>query len=249
MQVEIYKDYEALSARAADEIIELVKNKQNAVLCLASGDTPRLTCTLAVAKALKEKVDFSRCTFIGLDEWVGVPPENEGSCYWFFQRHLFQPLKMNPSQIYLFNGMSDNLNEECNKMDSVIAAKGGIDLMIVGIGMNGHIGFNEPGVSFDNHSHVIDLDPITLSVGQKYFTETVKLGKGITLGLKHLMQTKKVLLIANGSQKAEVIKRTVEEKVSEQIPATIMQTHSDGMLMIDKEAASLLSENFLHENK
>jgi galactosamine-6-phosphate isomerase len=242
MYVKVYKNYGEMSAHAADEIVELVKNKPNAVLCLASGDTPRLTCTLAVEKAIKEKINFSRCTFIGLDEWVGVPPENQGSCHWFFQNLFLVPLKMPAANIHLFNSLSDDLAGECNKMDSVIAAKGGIDLMIVGIGMNGHIGFNEPGVSFDHHSHVINLDPITLSVGQKYFTETVKLNKGITLGLQHLMQTKKVLLVANGNKKAEVIKRTVEGEITNSFPASIMQTHQNGIIMIDAEAASHLSK-------
>lgn len=240
MEIKIYKDYEALSATAADEIISLVKNKPNAVLCLASGDTPRLTCTRTVDKAEKEKIDFSGCTFIGLDEWVGVPPDNEGSCHYFFQKHLLGPLKIPAANIHLFDALSDDLDKQCRTMDEAIAAKGGIDVMIVGIGMNGHIGFNEPGVSFDNYSHHISLDPITLSVGKKYFATAIKLGKGITLGLKHLMQTKKVLLIANGVKKAEVIKRAVEGAVSNGFPATIMQTHPNGWVMVDEEAASLL---------
>lgn len=240
MQVKVYKDYNEMSAHVADEIIDLVKSKPTAVICLASGDTPRLTCTLTVERAIKEKVDFSHCTFIELDEWVGVPPENKGSCHWFFQNLFLQPLDMPVANIHLFNSMSGDLAGECGKMDAAIAGKGGIDLMIVGIGMNGHIGFNEPGVSFDNYSHVINLDPITLSVGQKYFTETVKLSQGITLGLKHLMQTKKVLLIANGNKKADVIKRTVEGEITNSFPASIMQTHSNGFIIVDEEAASQL---------
>ena len=127
------------------------------MICLASGQTPRLTCKLFAEKALQQKIDLSRITFIGLDEWVGIPPENEGSCHYFFQHKIFEPLHFSPVTDYLFNAMSANLEKECQKMDKVIAEKGGIDLMIVGIGMNGHIGFNEPGVSFDNYSHVIDL--------------------------------------------------------------------------------------------
>jgi galactosamine-6-phosphate isomerase len=242
MQVKIYDDYESLSAAAADEIISLVKNKPGAVLCLASGDTPRLTCILAAEQAIKQKIDFSGCTFIGLDEWVGVPPDNEGSCHYFFQQHLLGPLKMEAANIHLFDALSDNLEKQCKAMDDSIAAKGGIDLMIVGIGLNGHIGFNEPGVSFDSYSHAIDLDPITLSVGKKYFSTAVKLGKGITLGLKHLMQTKKVLLIANGVKKAEVIKQTIEGTVNNSFPASIMQTHPQGIVMADQEAASLLNK-------
>lgn len=242
MELKTYEDYRALSAEAADEIISLVKNKPDAVFCLASGDTPRLTCTLTVEKAIQSKIDFSGCIFIGLDEWVSVPPENEGSCHYFFQKLLLEPLKIRSSQTHLFNAMASNLEKECDVMDRVIADQGGIDLMIVGIGMNGHIGFNEPGVSFENYSHFIDLDPITLSVGKKYFKSDVQLGKGITLGLKHLMQTKKVLLMANGVKKAEVIKRTIEGTVSNDFPATIMQTHPNGIVMTDSEAASLLSK-------
>lgn len=128
-------------------------------------------------------------------------------------------------------------------MDEHIAAKGGIDLMIVGIGMNGHIGFNEPGTSFSSLSHVAELEEITKSVGQKkYFDEPVELSKGITIGLGHLMNTKKVLLIANGVKKAEVIQKTVVGPVTESFPASIMQQHKDGYVLIDEEAGSLLKK-------
>ena len=210
MQLKIFKDYTELSKATADIIIELVKRKPTAVVCLASGDTPRLTCQLLAERGLKENIDFSKFTFIGLDEWVGIPPTNEGSCRYFFESLLVKPLKLVPSQVHLFDAMSGTLQEECNRMDKVIAEKGGIDLIIVGIGMNGHIGFNEPGVSFDNYAHVIDLDEITISVGQKYFKDSVKLKQGITLGLKHLMNAGKALVIANGSKKAGVIKQAAQ---------------------------------------
>lgn len=240
MQVKIYTDYHTLSEAAANEIIDLIKNKPDAVLCLASGDTPRLTCKFFVEKALQEKLDVTRITFIGLDEWVGIPPENEGSCHYFFQHEVFEPLRLLTSQINLFDAMSTNLEEECQKKDKVIFDNEGIDLMIVGIGMNGHIGFNEPGVSFNNYSHVIELDNTTVTVGQKYFKTVVNLKKGITLGLKHLQESKKVLLLANGTKKAQVIKKTVEEKITDSFPASIMQKHSNGFVMIDKDAAGLL---------
>ena len=240
MELKIYNDYQHLSEAAAMEIIELVRNKPNAVLCLASGETPRLTCKLLVEKTVKENVDLSHVTFIGLDEWVGIPPENDGSCHNFFHTEIFKPLHFSPGQIHLFDAVSGNLEEECKKMDAVIFEKGGIDLMMVGIGMNGHIGFNEPGVSFDNYAHVTDLDDTTISVGQKYFKTSATLQKGITLGLKHLRQSKKVLLLANGTKKAGVIKKTLEGEITNKFPASIMQTHSNGLVMVDEEAASLL---------
>jgi glucosamine-6-phosphate isomerase len=244
MQLNIYKDYETLSSNAADEVIGLLKAKPTAVLCLAAGDTPRLTYLLLAQKAKQQNVDFSRCTFVGLDEWVGIPPQNEGSCHFFLRHQLFNPLQISSSQAHLFDALAGNLSKECEKMDNVIREIGGIDLMLVGVGMNGHIGFNEPGVSFDKYSHVIDLDETTQSVGQKYFKQSTALKKGITLGLNHLKQARRVLLIANGIKKAQVIRKAIEEEMNVNMPASIIQSHEQGIVMIDEEAGSLLSSGF-----
>jgi len=242
MQPEIFADYNALSLHAANKIIELVKNKPKAVISLASGDTPRLMCKLMTEIAIRENVDFTQSTFIGLDEWVGIPPENTGSCHFFFKTLVFEPLHLLPAQIHLFNALADNLVQECSVMDKTIREKGGIDLIIVGVGMNGHIGFNEPGTSFDHYSHVTELDNTTLTVGQKYFTLPVTLKKGITLGLKHLLESKEAFVLASGLKKAAIIQKTIEDKISSQIPATVIRSHPRGVVMIDEEAASLLKK-------
>jgi glucosamine-6-phosphate isomerase len=241
MQLRIFKNYTELSGQVADAILDLVKEKPDAVLCFAAGDTPKLTYAEVVKKATAEKVDFSRCTFVGLDEWVGIPPENQGSCHYFLHHHLFSPLKIALSQIHMFDALTDDLAGECRKMDQVIREKGGIDLMVVGIGMNGHIGFNEPGVSFDLDSHVIELDENTQAVGQKYFSAKMALPKGITLGLKHFSAARKAVLIANGNKKAAIIQKALQAPVSSEVPASIIQQHSNGWAMIDEEAASLIS--------
>ena len=238
METKIFDDYNVLSQCAADEVINLVRQKPNAVICLASGNTPLGTCEWIVKKAASEKIDFSNCNFIGLDEWVGAPKENTGSCYFFFYNNLFAPLHISDKQIFLFDAMAQNLDEQCKKMDDLIAAKGGIDLMIVGIGMNGHIGFNEPGVSFDLLSHVINLEETTKTVGQKYFSEPTTLTQGITLGLAHLMNAKKVILLANGTSKSEVVRKAVKNPVTEILPASILQKHKNSFIFLDKEAAS-----------
>jgi glucosamine-6-phosphate isomerase len=244
MQILRFKNYEELSDYMADFIANSIKNKPNLVLCMASGSTPALTCDLLVQKLKDGQVDHSKFTFLGLDEWVGLPPTNTGSCHYFFYKKIFEPLQLSSSQYFLFNALSDDLKNECIKMDKLIADKGGIDIMIVGIGMNGHIGFNEPGTSFAALSHVAELEEVTKSVGQKYFDGPVALGEGITIGLGHLMNTKKVFLMANGSKKAEVIKKTIERAVTENFPASIMQKHSNGFILIDNEAASLLSNSY-----
>jgi 6-phosphogluconolactonase/glucosamine-6-phosphate isomerase/deaminase len=132
-QINVYKDYSTLSFYTAKEIITLVKMKPDAVLCLAAGDTPKLAYTLLAQMALDEKVDFSGCTFIGLDEWVGISPENEGSCHYFLQQYIFKPLNISRSNIHLFDALADDLKQECKNMDAAIASMGGIDLMLVGV--------------------------------------------------------------------------------------------------------------------
>jgi galactosamine-6-phosphate isomerase len=241
MEIKIYTDYETLSDTVASAIVDLVKQKPNAVICFASGHTPLRACQLFVQKIQEQRINISDVTFIGLDEWVGVEPENEGSCHYFLYNTIFMPLEIVASQIHVFDGMANDEADECIKMDSFIINKGGIDLMLVGIGMNGHIGFNEPGVSFKNYSHVISLDETTLSVGQKYFSTATNISKGITLGFQHLMEARQVILIANGEKKAHIIKQTIEGGISEQLPASIMQTHTNAIIIIDADAASLLN--------
>ena len=243
MELKRVKNYEELSDFAASEIARSIKNKPSLVLCMASGDTPKLTVDLLIKKLKEERIDHSNITFIGLDEWVGLPPTNAGSCHYFFKNKLIGPLQLSQSQYFLFNALANDLKNECVKMDRFIDEKKGIDIMVVGIGMNGHIGFNEPGSSFDNLSHVIELEEVTKSVGQKYFNEQVELSKGITIGFKQLLNAKKVFLMANGSKKAEVIKKTVQGPVTENFPASIMQRHENGFVLVDDEAASLLSKS------
>jgi glucosamine-6-phosphate isomerase len=242
MQLQICENYDVLSAHAAKEIIELVKEKPDAVLCLASGDTPRLTYSMMAKMAADDRVDFSRCTFIGLDEWMGISPDNEGSCHYFLQHQVFEPLHISNDHIHLFDGLSANPEEECRKMDKIISDKGGIDLMVVGIGMNGHIGFNEPAESFGQYSRVVDLGESTILVGQKYFREQTSLTSGITLGLNHLLESKKVILVANGVKKADVVRKALKEKVTPHLPASILRNHSNGLVILDRAAASMLNQ-------
>lgn len=241
MEVKIFKDYYALSAYAAGEIASAIQQNPSLSLCMASGHTPALTCELLVKKLISEKIDCSSINFIGLDEWLGLSPANEGSCHYFFKTKIFEPLGLSPAQYHLFDALASDPENGCKKMNAIIEAKG-IDCMLVGIGMNGHIGFNEPGTPFDAGCHIAPLDETTKSVGQKYFKEEMILNRGITTGLKQLLQAKKVWLIANGIKKAAVIQQAAEGPVSENFPASIMQLHSNGFIIADEEAASLLNK-------
>lgn len=243
MQIITYPDHRALSDKVADHILSVVKKKPDAVLCLAAGDTPKLAYSLLVEKAARESIDFSACTFVGLDEWVGIPPENEGSCYYFLQTFLFKPLGVDPAQIHLFNALAKDLTAECKAMDEKIREKGPVDLMLVGVGMNGHIGFNEPGVVWNLNSHVTNLDDTTRSVGQKYFKQSTPLQKGITLGLQHLLESKSVIVMASGLKKAQIMRAALEDPVSPAVPASVIRKHQQGLVMLDQEAATLLKSS------
>ena len=160
MKLKIFETYELLSLATAQEIIATVTRKPNAVLCLAGGDTPLRTYQIVVQQSREMKVDFSKIHFIGLDEWVGIGPDNPGSCQYFLRNNIFELLGISTHQIHLFDSHAQNWDTECRKMDRMIDVLGGIDLMLVGIGMNGHVGFNEPGVSLRLKSHVVELDEV-----------------------------------------------------------------------------------------
>lgn len=240
MALRIYKNYEALSRAAATEIVLQVKEKPDSVLCLAAGETPRLAYNLLPQIAHHEGVEFSQCLFVGLDEWLGIPDSNEGSCSWFLKQNLFGPLGVSPHQINLFDGLTNDPVGECRRMNALISDNGGIDLMLVGVGMNGHIGFNEPGVSEHLFAHVTELDETTRSVGQKYFRETTVLQRGITLGLRHLLESRKAFMMAGGAKKAEIIRQALEGKITTEVPASIIRNHPNAVTLLDAEAASRL---------
>ncbi len=240
MNINVFKDYDELSEKTAEFIADFVKTKTDARLCLAAGDTPTGTFKNMVGLSKEGRASFSGCTFVGLDEWVGMDENDEGSCKNYVYNNLFIPLAVKKSKIVFFDACADNLEAECRRIDDYIKNNGPIDLMLVGIGMNGHIGLNEPGVSFDSYSHIVKLDPVTKNVGQKYFKEKTDLEMGITLGIRHLMESKCAILIANGTKKAEIIRKVVKGEVTNKIPASILQRHKNCYLFLDKDAASML---------
>jgi glucosamine-6-phosphate isomerase len=237
MQKMIFKDYHTLSVAAAKEILGLISAKPDAVLCLAAGDTPSLAYRLLPNMAAEEHVDFSRCTFVGLDEWIGIPPDNPGSCHYFLTNNLFTPLGIKPSQIKLFNALASDPVSECRKMDETIKTKGGIDLMLVGVGMNGHVGFNEPGVPMDLYSHVVKLDATTTTVGQKYFKQSTPLEKGITLGLQHFLESRKAIMVVSGTKKSSIVRDALQGEITTSVPASVIRKHHNGIILLDEEAA------------
>jgi galactosamine-6-phosphate isomerase len=240
MQLFISDTYETMSAKAAEAVMQKITSQSNGVLSPASGDSPTGLYKELVRKLNSEKIDISGWNFVGLDEWLGMNGNDEGSCRFHLNNQLFNPLHISENNICFFDGKTKDLNAECDKVENFITKHGGIDVAIVGLGMNGHVGMNEPGTSSALHSHVTEIDAITQQVGQKYFKEKTHISKGITLGIANIMEARNVILIVSGNKKAEILRRVLEEEISEQLPASLLRNHENFSVYLDAEAANLL---------
>jgi len=240
MNTYIAIDYGEMSRRAADLIIERIKQKPDSLVCLAAGNTPLGTFSCLKEAVREGRVSFEQCRFVSLDEWVGLGPLDEGSCRETLNRHFFEPCGIPERHIHFFNGMAQDLNAECKAMDDFIRARGQLDLLLLGVGMNGHLGFNEPGVDFELYSHVTDLDSVTKQVSVKYFSERKNVQKGITLGIRHLMEADTVILIASGDMKAEIMMKALRHEVTEEVPVTVLRRHPNVHVCMDEAAAAFV---------
>jgi glucosamine-6-phosphate deaminase len=240
MKLRTYAGYNEMCRAAAEIIINQVKLKPDSLFCLTSGDTPAGIYKLLVQYQKEGKVDFSTCFFVGLDEWVGMDKNDAGSCTNFLYETFFTPAKIDPTRMMVFDAKATDLDASCTAMDNFIKEKGPVAIMLVGIGMNGHIGLNEPGVDFNSYAHHSPLAQITIEVGQKYFAHQTQLTEGITLGLKHLQEAKIPMLLASGKKKAGIIGKVLQGEVTNEVPASIFQTLDAAYIMLDEDAASKL---------
>lgn len=238
MNIRKFKDKEELSQMVANYIIALLQNKPEATIVLTSGDTPKRAYQIIAEKASSKL--FDKCMLIGLDEWVGIGPDSEGSCRYIVDEHLLKPLAISSKNFTFFDSLNSDLGSECKRIDNLIFDRGGLDFIIVGIGLNGHIGLNEPGYSFDNYCHVSDLEQMTIDVGQKYFNSETQLSKGITIGLKHLLEAKVAMLMASGKNKARIIHQTVNADINTKIPSTVFRLHTNAEVWLDETAGKLI---------
>lgn len=240
MKISKYDTYDEMSKAAAELVAKQLAEKPNSVICFPSGDSPTGMLKYIVEWANDGKIDLTQSFFVGLDEWVGMDENDQGSCKYYLKHNFFDKLNIKLTNVTLFDAKANDLDAECERMDQFISSKGGLDIMMVGIGMNGHLGLNEPGTPFDLYAHRSELDPITVQVGQKYFTKETPLTAGITLGLKHLAEAGKAVLIASGAKKADIIHESLQGTVSPEVPASILQTLPNAFVLLDKDAASEL---------
>jgi len=210
-----------VALHTATFVLEYIRMKPSSVIVLTSGETPIKTYRKMVEISTPQ--DFQQVTFIGLDEWVGIGPDSPVSCRYIIENALLLPLKLPASQYTFFDGLSNNLEAECSRIDELIASKGGLDLVLLGIGLNGHLGLNEPGTNFDVYCHVPVLAEQTVTTAQKYFKGETKLEKGITIGLRHIVEAKCVIILATGEKKRQIITRLAGGEFGVELPASVLK--------------------------
>lgn len=222
------KDYSDLSRKAANIISAQVILKPNSVLGLATGSTPIGTYKQLIDWYEKGDIDFSLARSVNLDEYVGINSDNEQSYRYFMDKHLFSHINIKKENTYVPNGKAVDLQEECKVYDALIQKVGGIDMQLLGIGHNGHIGFNEPDQAFEKTTHIVELGETTINANARFFDSIEEVPrKAITMGIKSIMQAQKILLIANGKDKEEIINKALNGPVTPAIPASILQLHPD----------------------
>ena len=228
MKIIYAKDYSDLSRKAANIISAQVILKPNSVLGLATGSTPIGAYKQLIEWYNKGDVDFSLTKSINLDEYVGISNDNEQSYRYFMEKNLFSHINIKKENTYVPNGKAGDLQEECKAYDNLIQNIGGIDLQLLGIGHNGHIGFNEPNQAFEKTTHIVELGESTINANARFFDSIEDVPKSaITMGIKSIMQAKKIVLVANGADKKEIINKALYGPVTPVIPASILQLHPD----------------------
>ena len=220
--------YEKLSRLAADIIAAQVILKPNCVLGLATGSSPLGTYANLADKCAKGELDFSSVTSVNLDEYVGLTKDDDQSYRYFMDTNLFSHINILPEKTHVPNGCAEDLAKEGERYDALIASLGGIDLQLLGIGLDGHIGFNEPDDCFTKETHAVTLDPSTIEANARFFASKEDVPtEAITMGMMSIMQAKKVLLIANGKNKKDIVDKAFTGPITPEVPASILQLHPD----------------------
>ena len=235
------KDYKEMSRKAANLISAQILLKPNCVLGLATGSTPIGIYDQLVEWYQKEDLDFSLVKTVNLDEYKGMTRENEQSYYYFMHHHLFDRVNIDKSNTHVPNGMMKDTEEECVRYEELIESVGGVDLQLLGLGRNGHIGFNEPAPYFPKATHCVDLTESTIEANKRFFASADEVPRqAFTMGIGTIMKAEKILVVANGEDKADAVAKMVCGEIKPEVPASVLQLHKDVILVADEAALSKL---------
>ncbi len=241
MRIVVAKDYEEMSGKAAKIAAGQIFLKPNSVIGLATGSTPLLMYKELIRIHQTDGLDFSETVSFNLDEYIGLPTGNINSYHYYMFNNLFNHINIKPKNVFIPDGMATDIERECMEYEEKIREKGGIDLQVLGIGNNGHIGFNEPDVKFEATTHQVKLDEETILANARFFDNIEEVPKyAISMGIKTIMHARKILLLANGSSKAEALGKALYGGITPEIPASILQLHQDVTVVVDEECASQL---------
>lgn len=235
------KEYMDMSRKAANIISAQIIMKPNCVLGLATGSSPLQIYRQLIEWYKKDDLDFSKVRSINLDEYKGLKAESEQSYHYFMKHNFFDFINIDQNNTYIPNGMENNVAKACDDHNNIIKKLGGIDLQLLGIGLNGHIGFNEPGVSFEKETHCINLTQSTINANSRFFPNRQSMPtQAYTMGIKSIMMAKKILVVASGENKADIVAAAFAGPVTPSVPASILQMHPDVTLVADKAALTYL---------
>ena len=240
MDIKIFDNAEQIACAAAHLYNDLIGNKPNAVLGLATGATPVPTYKKLIELYNNGEISFKDVTTFNLDEYCDLDKHDKNSYYTFMHENLFNHVDVKEENVNFLNGNAKDCDAESKRYAEAIKAAGGIDLQLLGIGTNGHIAFNEPADKFTDEAFKVTLTQSTINSNQKYFGDVPMPRYAMTMGIGSIMRSKKILLIATGESKAKAIKAMVSGEITPQIPCSILNEHNDVVVMLDKAAASLL---------
>lgn len=241
MRLYIVDDYKELSVKAALIVAGQISFKADSVLGLCTGSTPVGMYQKLVEMHKTQGLDFSRVISFNLDEYLGLAPENDQSYHYFMQDNLFNYVNARPEHINIPKGLAADIEAECVRYEQSIKKAGGLDLQVLGIGRNGHIGFNEPADKFTGETHLVALDEDTINANARFFSSRDEVPtQAVTMGIKTIMQSERIILLANGAGKAEAVKSAVAGEITPRVPASILQLHPNCTFIVDKEAAQRL---------
>ncbi len=244
----IYKatDYKDMSRKAANIISAQIILKPDSVLGLATGSTPMGIYRQLIEWYDKGDLDFSEVKTVNLDEYKGLSSENEQSYRYFMNHNLFRHVNIKQEHTFLPDGTAEDSEKECGRFNEAIGQLGGIDLQLLGIGHNGHIGFNEPGEVFEKGTHCVELTQSTLEANSRLFKEgEVMPTHAYTMGIRTIMLAKKILLVVSGRDKAEILHKALQGPITPQVPASILQMHPDFTVVADGDAVACIGEELL----
>lgn len=241
MKVVKTKDYDDMSRKAANIIAAQVTMKPNCVLGLATGSSPVGIYKELIARYNNGDLDFSKVTSVNLDEYKGLDGSHDQSYRYFMDDHFFNHVNIQKERTFVPNGTEPDSEKACSAHNQVIESVGGIDLQLLGLGHNGHIGFNEPSDSFDKGTHCVDLTESTIEANKRFFASADDVPKqAYTMGIQNIMLARKIVVVVSGADKADILKKVVEGPITPQVPASILQLHPDVTIIADADAASKL---------